>query len=258
MCIKKDLSSTFDFISNFQQNIKLSRLPFTDRNAQLSINDRELRLDFQLTTEEALKDYSLGILNQFYVINNNGEKYVVPDQNGVLNGTLNLGGSNTELQNYHIRISQLMNEKWNEKEVYYYRFILPIEKDFWIRDINTLAYYTGKKWYLGLIPIKFPEGEIQMYPVHIGEQIYLAIESEMKCTYEMMQRYIYSISLSLGLVTSTVPFDYAYIIATGTENFTNDLICGFTQMRPTIKGQYQFFTTNMYSCLLYTSDAADE
>ena len=247
MCIKKDLSSTFDFISNFQQNIKLSRLPFTDRNAQLSINDRELRLDFQLTTEEALKDYSLGILNQFYVINNNGEKYVVPDQNGVLNGTLNLGGSNTELQNYHIRISQLMNEKWNEKEVYYYRFILPIEKDFWIRDINTLAYYTGKKWYLGLIPIKFPEGEIQMYPVHIGEQIYLAIESEMKCTYEMMQRYIYSISLSLGLVTSTVPFDYAYIIATGTENFTNDLICGFTQMRPTIKGQYQFFTTNMYS-----------
>ena len=61
MCIKKDLSSTFDFISNFQQNIKLSRLPFTDRNAQLSINDRELRLDFQLTTEEALKDYSLGI-----------------------------------------------------------------------------------------------------------------------------------------------------------------------------------------------------
>ena len=62
-----------------------------------------------------------------------------------------------------------------------------------------------------------------------------------------MQKYIYSISLSLGLVTSTIPFDYAYIIATRTENFTDDLICGFTQMRPTIKGQYQFFTTNMYS-----------
>lgn len=81
----------------------------------------------------------------------------------------------------------------------------------------------------------------------LGEQKYLTIESEMKCTYEMMQKYIYSISLSLGLVTSTIPFDYAYIIATRTENFTDDLICGFTQMRPTIKGQYQFFTTNMYS-----------
>ena len=115
MCILKDLSSTFDFISNFLQNVKLFGLPFVDRDAQLSINDRQLRLDFQLTTEEAFKYYSLGFLDQFYVINNNGEKYVVPGQNGVLNGALNLGDSDMELQNYHICISQLMNDKWNKK-----------------------------------------------------------------------------------------------------------------------------------------------
>lgn len=247
MCIVKELSSTIDFISSFQQNIKISGLPFTDRNAQLSINNRELRLDFHLTTEEAFKSHNFGFLNRFYVINNNGEKYVVPEQNGVLCGTLNFGDSMTELQNYYIRISRLMNEKWNEKEKYYYRFLLPIEKVFWIYDIRTIIYQTGKSSCSGLIPIKFSEDEVQMYPVHIGEQKYLAIESEMKCTYEMMQKYIYSISLSLGLITSIIPFDYAYIIATGTENFTDDLICGFTQMRPTIKGQYQFFTTNMYS-----------
>lgn len=247
MCIIKELSSTIDFISSFQQNVKISGLPFTDRNAQLSINDRELSLDFQLTTEEALKSYSSGFLNRFYVISNNEDKYVVPDQNGVLNGSINLGNSDAELQNYNIRISRLMNGKWNEKEKYYYRFLLPIEKVFWISDIRTFAYQTGRSMYLGLIPIKFPEGEIQIYPVSIGEQKYLAIESEIKCTYEMMQKYIYSISLSLGLITSTIPFDYAYIIATETENFTDDLICGFTQMRPTIKGQYNFFTTNMYS-----------
>lgn len=247
MYIRKDLSVTIDFISNFQQNIELSGLPFANKKAQLSILDRQLRLDFQLTTEEAFKNYSSGFLDQFYVISNNGEKYVVPAQNGVLNGTLNLGGSDTELQNYHISISRLMNEKWNKKEKYYYRFLLPIEKVFWDKDIRTIVYQTGRNWHSGLIPIKFPEGEIQMYPVYIGEQRYLAIESEMKCTYEIMQKYIYSISLSLGLVTSTIPFDYAYIIAMETENFTDDLICGFTQMRPTIKGQYNFFTTNMYS-----------
>ena len=70
MCILKDLSSTFDFISNFLQNVKLFGLPFVDRDAQLSINDRQLRLDFQLTTEEAFKYYSLGFLDQFYVILN--------------------------------------------------------------------------------------------------------------------------------------------------------------------------------------------
>ena len=127
-----------------------------------------------------------------------------------------------------------MNGKWNEKEKYYYRFLLPIEKVFWISDIRTFAYQTGRSMYLGLIPIKFPEGEIQIYPVSIGEQKYLAIESEIKCTYEMMQKYIYSISLSLGLITSTIPFDYAYIIATETENFTDDLICGFTQINSSL------------------------
>lgn len=231
MYIRKDLSVTIDFISNFQQNIELSGLPFANKKAQLSILDRQLRLDFQLTTEEAFKNYSSGFLDQFYVISNNGEKYVVPAQNGVLNGTLNLGGSDTELQNYHISISRLMNEKWNKKEKYYYRFLLPIEKVFWDRDIRTIVYQTGRNLHSGLIPIKFPEGEIQMYPVYIGEQRYLAIESEMKCTYEIMQKYIYSISLSLGLVTSTIPFDYAYIIAMETENFTDDLICGFTSVQ---------------------------
>lgn len=247
MCIQKDLSSTIDFISNFSQNVKLSGLPFADRDAQLSIKDREIDLDFQLTTEEAFKNYNSGFLDLFYVINNNGEKYVVPNLNGVLNGNLNLGYSGTELQNYHIRISRLMNEKWDEKEEYYYRFLLPIEKVFWISDIRTFAYQTGRNMSRGLIPIRFPEGEVQIYPVYIGEQKYLAIESEMKCTYEMMQKYIYSISLSLGLVTSIIPFDYTYIIATKTKNFIADLLCGFTQMRSTIKGQYQFFTTNMYS-----------
>lgn len=247
MCIIKKLSATIDFISNFQQKVELSGLPFENKKAHLSIVDRQLRLDFQLTTKEALENNGYIFLDRFYVIDNNKEKYIAPAQNGVLNGTLNLGESDTELQNYHISIAQLMHEKWNEKEKYYYRFLLPIEKVFWDSDIRTIAYQVGRNWHSGLIPIKFPEGEIQMYPVYIGEQKYLAIESEMKCTYEIMQKYIYSISLSLGLVTSTIPFDYAYIIATGTENFTDDLICGFTQMRPTIKGQYQFFTTNMYS-----------
>lgn len=68
----------------------------------------------------------------------------------------------------------------------------------------------------------------------------------MKCTYEMMHKFLYAISLSLGLVTSVIPFDYSYIIAADSDDFSNNMLCGFTQMRPTIKGQYRFFTTNMY------------
>lgn len=130
MCIIKELSSTIDFISSFQQNVKISGLPFTDRNAQLSINDRELSLDFQLTTEEALKSYSSGFLNRFYVISNNEDKYVVPDQNGVLNGSINLGNSDAELQNYNIRISRLMNGNGMKKRNTTIDFFCQLKKFF--------------------------------------------------------------------------------------------------------------------------------
>ena len=62
-----------------------------------------------------------------------------------------------------------------------------------------------------------------------------------------MQKYIYAISLSLGLATSIITFDYAYVFAGNDALFDKDILCGFAEMRPTIKGQYKFFTTNMYS-----------
>lgn len=62
-----------------------------------------------------------------------------------------------------------------------------------------------------------------------------------------MQKYIYAISLSLGLVTSIITFDYAYVFAGNDALFEKDILCGFAEMRPTIKGQYKFFTTNIYS-----------
>lgn len=100
MCIIKKLSATIDFISNFQQKVELSGLPFENKKAHLSIVDRQLRLDFQLTTKEALENNGYIFLDRFYVIDNNKEKYIAPAQNGVLNGTLNLGESDTELQKY--------------------------------------------------------------------------------------------------------------------------------------------------------------
>lgn len=95
--------------------------------------------------------------------------------------------------------------------------------------------------------IAFDEGTIHVYPISIGEDKYIAVESRMKCTYEMMHKFLYAISLSLGLITSIIPFDYSYIIASDSEDFSSNTLCGFTQMRPTIKGQYKFFTTNMYN-----------
>lgn len=243
----KNLLPTIDFIKNFQQEVILSKLPFDDRSARLSIDERTIRLNFELTTNEAYKSYNLIFLDSFIITNSNGNNYTVPHHNGVINGHLNLCLQDDDLNNYNISISHLMDNRWNEQENYYYRLILPVDNIFWIRDIQTYCYQTEAATYSGLIEIAFPQGTIQIYPIYMGEKKYIAIESGMECTYEMMQKFLYAISLSLGLVTSIIPFDYSYIIASDSEDFSKDLLCGFTQLRPTIKGQYRPFTTNMYS-----------
>lgn len=141
----------------------------------------------------------------------------------------------------------MMKIGWERYQKYFYRFLFPIENEYWSRDINTLVYHYKMSYSLGLIPIHFDLGVIHIYPVYIEESYYLAIESQFACSYDDMQKYIYSISLSLGLVTSVVTFDYAYVFASVNECFDKELYCGFSEMRNSIKGQYRFFTTNMYS-----------
>ncbi len=245
--IVKNLSATIDLISNFQQNVTISGLPFPEREARLYIENRGLRLDFDLTIQEAIDCNKQDLLHEFHIIDNSRCKYVVPERDGILSGTLNIGSAEGTLQNYNIKFAQLMDERWCNDNEYYYRFLLPIEKIFWDRDINTYWFNVGNRSSSGLLILNFPEGTVHVYHTSIGEKKYLVIESTMECSRSLMERYIYSIALSFGLITSIVPFDYTYIIATKDENFVNELMFGFAQMRPTIKGQYLYFTTNMYS-----------
>lgn len=245
--IIKDLSATIEFIQDFQQNVMLKKLPFADKEASLSIKDRAIELCFQLTTKEAYVTNGIIFLDGFVVVGKNGINYAVPSQNGILKRENSWNLSDQNQNNYQIKVSHMMNERWNKEDDYYYRFILPIEDVFWIRDINTCCYQIDKTCNRGLIEITFNEGVIHLYSILIENKKYIVIESGWKCTCDSMQKIVYAVSLSLGLVTSIAPFDYSYIIASSSIDFSKDLLCGFIQMRPTIKGQYIYFTTNMHN-----------
>ena len=75
----------------------------------------------------------------------------------------------------------------------------------------------------------------------MGASLFLAIESQFLCTYDEMSDYMHTISLSLGLVTSVAPFDYAYIVASETPDFEGKIMSGMIRLRPTIKNKYCFF-----------------
>lgn len=248
MEIIKKLKPTFDFIHELETNYQMRGLPFAERASTLTLNVRSLRLDFKIKTKDALNLSNVVRFNDFLIQNKNNSKcFIVSKKNHYLNSTINTLGTDEENCSCSINISHLMEEMWVKEGKYFYRFVFPIERDYWTHDINTLTYHTDRLWSRGLIPIKFPEGVLHTYPIHGSNSHYIVVDSLFACTYDDMQKYIYAISLSLGLATSIITFDYAYVFAGNDALFDKDILCGFAEMRPTIKGQYKFFTTNMYS-----------
>ena len=150
-------------------------------------------------------------------------------------------------------LSQLMSSEWDCKKKYYYRFLVPRPPGMFIwNSIQTDSSYStpDNDRPDNLVKISL-EKERQIHVFLSGVKFdqnklleYLTIESQVPCTYTEMHEYMYAISLSLGLVTTIAPFDYAFFVASKTLDFDGNLMGGFVQLRPTIKSQYRFIMTD--------------
>lgn len=157
MEITKYLITTFDFIQELETDYQMRGLPFAERPSTLTLNVRSLRLDFNLRIKDASNLSNVVRFNDFLIQNkNNAKHFIVSKQNHYLNSTINSLGTDEENCSCSINISHIMEETWRKEGKYFYRFVFPIERDYWTRDINTLTYHTDRSWSRGLIPIKFP------------------------------------------------------------------------------------------------------
>ena len=160
-----------------------------------------------------------------------------------------------------VQFYQLMDSRWDEKTEYYYRYILPVKDHKWkdlierpISDYLHISPDHVMPIYWALVRVDFPrEGQIHLYQPYndTDKSDFLVIESQFPCTHSAMGKYMYPISLSLGLVTSVAPFDYAIVVASKTPEFDGEIMGGIVKLRPTIKSKRRFFTTDIDS--LYRS-----
>lgn len=157
-----------------------------------------------------------------------------------------------------------MDSRWSKETKYYYRYILPVKHDTWRDFITGTDYYQdcddtapiNEYPYLReVIRIDFSEEQqIHLFPIYnevfeskclMIESKYLVIETRFLCTHSAMGKYMYPISLSLGLVTSVAPFDYAIVVASKTSDFEGEIMGGIVKLPPTIKNQYRFIATDI-------------
>lgn len=149
-----------------------------------------------------------------------------------------------------IRFRQLMDSRWDEEAEYFYRLFLPIKEHNWCDLVHSTAYYQHSVYRStpteSLIRIDFGGGgQVHVFSIRSGQDNFLVIESQFPCTYNDMNRYMYVISLSLGLVTSVAPFDYAIVVTSKTSDFEGEIMGGIVKLRPTIKSKHRFIATDI-------------
>lgn len=132
MDITKDLESSVTFIRGLQSEYELSGIPFKDRKGTLSVKERHLEIKFVLSLHESIDALKIIDLNEFCIRNSlTGNRYLIPDRCGYLNGTTNLTADENVACPYTIKISNMMECGWNKtiaflKEIGLHTFFIQI------------------------------------------------------------------------------------------------------------------------------------
>jgi len=250
----KNLTPSLQFVDKLtQEKVTISGLPFTEKEARLSINER--RPSFLLPTKEMIKMIVMDMegTTQFksLEVSMSNENYEISRANLSFSSEENGDDYDYTCQ---IKFSRFMDSRWDEEAKYFYRLFLPIKGHNWRDLVHSTAYYQHSVYRStpteSLIRIDFGGGgQIHVFSIRSGQDNFLVIESQSSCTYSAIKKYRYPISLSLGLVTSVAPFDYAFVVTSETPEFDGKIMGGIVKLRSTIYNPYSFFIT--YTLGLY-------
>lgn len=249
MTYKKNIGSTAKFIHELTQDkVTIPNSPFEKKEGQFVFN--KSLLSFLLYPRDDSESLRCLFLNPTWYdsleVNMKSGSYVVSQTSLELPNRFIEGDSYT----CSVQFDRLIDPQWDEKTQYFYRYFLPIKNERWLsfiehipcyQDDDIPSTYDSYRCVGGIRVDLSKERQIHLFSVYMGASLFLAIESQFPCTYGEMSDYMHTISLSLGLVTSVAPFDYAYIVASETPDFEGKIMSGMIRLRPTIKNKYCFF-----------------
>ena len=265
MTYKKNIGSTAKFIHELTEDkVTIPNLPFENKEGQFTFE--ESFLSFLLYPRDNKEHLTQFITNSTWrdslEVSTKSGSYKI--HQATLSTPKNLFALIDANNKCCIRFCQLMDSRWSKETKYYYRYILPVKHDTWRDFITGTDYYQdcddtapiNEYPYLGeVIRIDFSEEQqIHLFPIYnevfeskclMIESKYLVIESQFLCTYDDMNRYMYAISLSFGLVTTVAPLDYVIVVASKTSDFEGEIMGGIVKLPPTIKNQYRFIATDI-------------
>lgn len=249
--IQKNIQSALQYVKSlFKGSIDaLERCPVEVAEARLVDQDRGVAIDCKASWHDV---WSLQRYNRIpeFEFCKDGNKFTVPENAAFVSTNNDLDAE--KFQPASISISRFYSTDIDWNKPHYFRSVQPLERFDWAHTFHTFGYEEkyprgGTYFSLGLMEVDFKDnGIFHLYPYKCGDQYYLICEAKFECTVEEFNEYAFAAQLSLGFFTDRVALDEVYILFYADNTFLQPEGVYYYEMRPSIKGQYPIFTTNMY------------
>ena len=145
-----------------------------------------------------------------------------------------------------IRVNCFEGSVLEKTEKAFYRCMIPVSSVDWYRDICTYSAFIKNGFSLGLIELKDADTILHVYPCYEGKKKYMVIESLTETNRESIDKYIYSIALTLGFVTGSIHLGKCFVFSSVVPEYNKQVALSYHSMRPSSDSGMRIFTTNMY------------
>ncbi len=243
--ITKAVKESFEYIGRLFSNIRYSdtSLPFKAANIRIIKDDKGITLYFDAENNKELEEVYMGRMDGFE-IKNDLNVLSIPAGYFSFDCSLNLV---EPTQSMTVRVGKCASNHFEPEKELYRRIMIPIERVDWIRDVHTYWYREDSLTRCGLIEFSINGIQIHLFPYKYKDREYLVFDSMIPMMQEEFSNLVFSICVTLGLVIAKLWQDEEITLEYDDNEFLKPKALAYRKLRPSIKGTYSIFSTNMYS-----------
>ncbi len=211
--------------------------------------DNHYKIDFTSTDFVALDAAFYQGMHAFD-ININGNTFEVPER-GASISNWNRNFTNPDV--VELQVSQFRSKGINDEQHYFLRYITPISAKTWDaidKGLLGYMYNLDNTQCRTLYPLHLTCSDLQVHHfVDDKGDYFLLIDSLSPLSLECIEKAVFNILLSIGLLFGEMPLDEAYMYIYESKDFKTPLALVYKSLVKTLKNDYHIFTTSLYSVL---------
>lgn len=245
MKITKILKNSLEFINLVlaDSNYEAQDWPFEASGIAFKRENRKLSMIFQTHDSKNLYEAYMGRL-KYLSIQNDKVALEIPEGHSWFNCPYQFGAGSMSMS---LAVNELQTSNFDTAKKAFLRVFQPIERFDLYHDIRTFGYNENSHWRAGWMMISLSGGAIEVFPYNYNGQQYIVFESRETIDVKTFSKKIFSTCVALGLISRTIWLDEAFTVEYTDENFDRPVAFRYQTLRPSIRGSYSIFTTNLFS-----------